>query len=193
MMGRIGSISLNIPSMVMNLLPLRLSLRPDMNFHEAVSQVAKEIRNIRRHQKYRHEDMRRDLKLLGENRRLFGPQVNVMPFDYALDFAGAPGTVHNLSAGPVDDLSINVYDRADGSGMRVDFDANPEVYSAEDIENHQKRFLLLLESAVKDQTQKSAHSTFCLKVNVSAYWKAGMTRARPRSRKVCRSCFTNRP
>ncbi|UHC63916.1 non-ribosomal peptide synthetase [Bacillus sp. FCW2] len=154
MMGRIGSISLNIPSMVMNLLPLRLSLRPDMNFHEAVSQVAKEIRNIRRHQKYRHEDMRRDLKLLGENRRLFGPQVNVMPFDYALDFAGAPGTVHNLSAGPVDDLSINVYDRADGSGMRVDFDANPEVYSAEDIENHQKRFLLLLESAVKDQTQK---------------------------------------
>lgn len=154
MMGRIGSISLNIPSMTMNLLPLRLSLRPDMNVHETVSQVAKEIRSIRRHQKYRHEDLRRDLKLLGENRRLFGPQVNVMPFDYALDFAGVPGTVHNLSAGPVDDLSINVYDRADGRGLRVDFDANPEVYSAEDIENHQKRFLLPLESALKDQTQK---------------------------------------
>ncbi|MCC9024348.1 amino acid adenylation domain-containing protein [Bacillus nakamurai] len=154
MMGRIGSISLNIPIMAMNLLPLRLSLRPDMSFHEAVSQVSKEIRSIRRHQKYRHEDLRRDLKLIGENRRLFGPLINVMPFDYGLDFAGAKGTVHNLSAGPVDDLSINVYDRSDGSGLRVDFDANPEVYSAQDAKDHQNRFLLLLETAVHNQTEK---------------------------------------
>ncbi|MBT2574895.1 amino acid adenylation domain-containing protein [Bacillus sp. ISL-51] len=154
MMGRIGSISLNIPSMAMNLLPLRLSLRPDMCFQEVVSQVSKEIRNIRRHQKYRHEDLRRDLKLIGENRRLFGPLINVMPFDYKLDFAGARGTVHNLSAGPVDDLSINVYDRSDGSGLRADFDANPEVYSAQDAKDHQKRFLLLLETAVQNQMEK---------------------------------------
>ena len=49
--------------------------------------------------------------MIGENHRLFGPQINLMPFDYGLDFAGARGTTHNLSAGPVDDLSINVYDR----------------------------------------------------------------------------------
>ena len=40
--------------------------------------VFKEIQDVRRHHKYRHEELRRDLKL-GENQRLFGPLVNVMP------------------------------------------------------------------------------------------------------------------
>ncbi|MGG1243884.1 amino acid adenylation domain-containing protein [Bacillus cabrialesii] len=147
MMGRIGSASLNVPAMVMNLLPLRLSVSTSMSFSELIHQISREIRSIRRHHKYRHEELRRDLKLIGENHRLFGPQINLMPFDYGLDFAGARGTTHNLSAGPVDDLSINVYDRTDGSGLRIDVDANPEVYSESDIKLHQQRILQLLQMA----------------------------------------------
>ncbi|MCY7808188.1 non-ribosomal peptide synthetase DhbF [Bacillus spizizenii] len=147
MMGRIGSASLNVPAMVMNLLPLRLSVSSSMSFSELIQQISREIRSIRRHHKYRHEELRRDLKLIGENHRLFGPQINLMPFDYGLDFAGAQGTTHNLSAGPVDDLSINVYDRTDGSGLRIDVDANPEVYSESDIKLHQQRILQLLQTA----------------------------------------------
>ncbi|MEC0596264.1 non-ribosomal peptide synthetase DhbF [Bacillus spizizenii] len=147
MMGRIGSASLNVPAMVMNLLPLRLSVSFSMSFSELIQQISREIRSIRRHHKYRHEELRRDLKLIGENHRLFGPQINLMPFDYGLDFAGAQGTTHNLSAGPVDDLSINVYDRTDGSGLRIDVDANPEVYSESDIKLHQQRILQLLQTA----------------------------------------------
>ncbi|MCY7930172.1 non-ribosomal peptide synthetase DhbF [Bacillus inaquosorum] len=147
MMGRIGSASLNVPAMVMNLLPLRLSVSSSMSFSELIQQISREIRSIRRHHKYRHEELRRDLKLIGENHRLFGPQINLMPFDYGLDFAGARGTTHNLSAGPVDDLSINVYDRTDGSGLRIDVDANPEVYSESDIKLHQQRILQLLQMA----------------------------------------------
>ncbi|MEC1528974.1 non-ribosomal peptide synthetase DhbF [Bacillus spizizenii] len=147
MMGRIGSASLNVPAMVMNLLPLRLSVSSSMSFSELIQQISREIRSIRRHHKYRHEELRRDLKLIGENHRLFGPQINLMPFDYGLDFAGARGTTHNLSAGPVDDLSINVYDRTDGSGLRIDVDANPEVYSKSNIKLHQQRILQLLQTA----------------------------------------------
>ena len=147
MMGRIGSASLNVPAMVMNLLPLRLTVSSSMSFYELIQQISREIRSIRRHHKYRHEELRRDLKLIGENHRLFGPQINLMPFDYGLDFAGVLGTTHNLSAGPVDDLSINVYDRTDGSGLRIDVDANPEVYSESDIKLHQRRILQLLQTA----------------------------------------------
>ncbi|MEC0532316.1 non-ribosomal peptide synthetase DhbF [Bacillus spizizenii] len=147
MMGRLGSASLNVPAMVMNLLPLRLSVSSSMSFSELIQQISREIRSIRRHHKYRHEELRRDLKLIGENHRLFGPQINLMLFDYGLDFAGAQGTTHNLSAGPVDDLSINVYDRTDGSGLRIDVDANPEVYSESDIKLHQQRILQLLQTA----------------------------------------------
>ncbi|MCY8532791.1 amino acid adenylation domain-containing protein [Bacillus vallismortis] len=147
MMGRIGSASLKVPAMVMNLLPLRLSVSSSMSFSELIQQISREIRSLRRHHKYRHEELRRDLKLIGENHRLFGPQINLMPFDYGLDFAGARGTTHNLSAGPVDDLSINVYDRTDGRGLRIDIDANPEVYSEFDIQLHQQRILQLLQTA----------------------------------------------
>lgn len=146
MMSRLGSVSLRIPSMVMNLVPLRLSVQPDMSLAELAVQVSKEIRQVRRHQGYRHEELRRDLKLLGDNRRLFGPQINIMPFDYGLNFAGHRAISHNLSAGPVDDLAINVYDKSDGSGVRIDVDANPAVYSEADHAAHQRRFLRFLET-----------------------------------------------
>nr|WGD65500.1 condensation domain-containing protein [Bacillus subtilis] len=71
MMGRIGSASLNVPAMVMNLLPLRLTVSSSMSFSELIQQISREIRSIRRHHKYRHEELRRDLKLIGENHRLF--------------------------------------------------------------------------------------------------------------------------
>ncbi|ASS75853.1 non-ribosomal peptide synthetase [Tumebacillus algifaecis] len=146
MMCRLGSVALKIPGMVMNLLPLRLAVRPDMSLAELATQVASEIRQVRRHQGFRQEELRRELKLLSGNRRLFGPQVNIMPFDYSLNFAGHRGITHNLSAGPVDDMSINVYDRSDGSGLRIDVDANPANYSAEELVAHQRRFLQFLET-----------------------------------------------
>ncbi|MFH8585287.1 amino acid adenylation domain-containing protein [Streptomyces celluloflavus] len=145
MMGRLGSAALRIPGMVMNVLPLRLTVTPQATFAELTRQVVLGIRAARRHQRYRYEDIRRDLGLLGERRALTGPLVNVMPFDYALDFAGAPCTAHNLSAGPVDDLTVNIYDRGDGGGLRIDHDGNPALYTARELAAHQDRFLDLLD------------------------------------------------
>ncbi|MFC5171418.1 non-ribosomal peptide synthetase [Streptomyces mutomycini] len=145
MMGRMGSVSLRVPGMVMNVLPLRLDVSPDATFAELVRQVVLGIREVRRHQRFRYEDIRRDLRLLGENRGLVGPLVNVMPFDYAVDFAGAPARARNLSAGPVDDLTVNIYDRADGRGLRIDHDGNPALYADGELAAHQERFLNLVE------------------------------------------------
>ncbi|MFF2136335.1 amino acid adenylation domain-containing protein [Streptomyces sp. NPDC058193] len=145
MMGRMGSVSLRVPGMVMNVLPLRLDVSPGATFAELVRQVVLGIREVRRHQRFRYEDIRRDLRLLGENRGLVGPLVNVMPFDYDVDFAGAPARARNLSAGPVDDLTVNIYDRADGRGLRIDHDANPRLYGDRELTAHQERFLHLVE------------------------------------------------
>ncbi|MFK0173296.1 amino acid adenylation domain-containing protein [Streptomyces sp. NPDC090306] len=145
MMGRMGSVALRVPGMVMNVLPLRLTVSPDATFAELVRRVVLGIREVRRHQRYRYEDIRRDLGLLGEGRGLVGPLVNVMPFDYGADFAGSPARARNLSAGPVDDLTVNVYDRADGRGLRVDHDGNPALYGRADLAAHQDRFLHLLD------------------------------------------------
>ncbi|PSJ26619.1 non-ribosomal peptide synthetase [Streptosporangium nondiastaticum] len=144
MMGRMGSVALRVPGMVMNVLPLRLTVTPGTTFAELVHQTVLGIRAARRHQRYRYEDIRRDLGLLGEGRPLTGPLVNVMPFDYGLTFDGARSDAHNLAPGPVDDLTIGIYDRADGSGLRIDHDANPARYGQDELAAHQARFLDLL-------------------------------------------------
>lgn len=143
-MSRLGSAAIRVPCMAMNIVPLRVSVRPDASLLTVAREVAAELKVIRPHLRYRYEQLRRDLKRVGGQRRLFGPVVNIMPFDYALRFAGMPAIAHNLSAGPVEDLSLGIYARSDGGGIRVDFDANPACYGADRLAAHQREFLGLL-------------------------------------------------
>ncbi|NVJ07532.1 myxochelin non-ribosomal peptide synthetase MxcG [Myxococcus sp. AM001] len=152
-MTRLGSAAIRVPCMAMNIVPLRVPVRPDAGLFAVARDVAAELRAMRPHLRYRYEQLRRDLKRVGGQRRLFGPVVNIMPFDYALRFAGIPAFAHNLSAGPVEDLSIGMYARSDGSGLRVDFDANPACYKPDVLDAHQRGFLQLLESLVASPEQ----------------------------------------
>ncbi|MFJ6894103.1 amino acid adenylation domain-containing protein [Streptomyces hokutonensis] len=147
-MGRLGSVSLRVPCMVRNILPLRVPVTPDDTLRDLATRVSRELRAGLPHQRYRYEQLRRDLKLVGGRRRLSGPGVNIMPFPYDLRFAGHPSTVHNVSAGPVDDLAVNVYDRSDGTGLRIALDANPELYAKAEVAGLQKGLLALLDGAV---------------------------------------------
>src|SRR4029077_15546678 len=152
-MGRLGAISRRTPGMLSNVLALRLKVHPGVSLAELLSQVAQQIRRALLHQRDRTEDLLRDLGLLAHDQKLFGTSVNVMPFDYDLRFAGHRTTAHDLANGPVDDLSILVYDRADSNGVRIDFDANPALYSIDELANHQQRFLRLLGTIAADLSQ----------------------------------------
>lgn len=152
-MGRLGSASLRVPCMAMNIVPLRIAVRPDAGLYALARDVAAEMKAARPHLRYRYEQLRRDLRLVGGQRKLFGPVVNIMPFDYALDFAGVPGTAHNISAGPVEDLSFGFHARSGGTALRVDLDANPACYTEAALEEHQRGFLQLLESLLAQPEQ----------------------------------------
>ncbi len=142
-----------IPGMVSNVVPLRLSVRPDMSPSLLIRHVTEETREVVIHQRYRGEDLHRDLGLRGNVGTFFAPIINVMPFDCDLRFAGYRATARNISAGFID-LSFTVRGRRDGSGLRIDFDAHPEVCSHDDLTTHQRRFLSLLEAiAVADPDQ----------------------------------------
>ncbi len=144
-MCRLTPTARRTPSMVMNILPLRVRVNGAGTVGELVAEVDARARQGMRHQRFRSEELRRELGLLGSDRRLFGPIVNIMPFDYGLAFAGHRATTHNLAGGPIDDLRIAVYDRSDESGLRFDFDANPAVYDEEDLAAHQERFVRVLD------------------------------------------------
>ncbi|MEU3278877.1 amino acid adenylation domain-containing protein [Streptomyces antibioticus] len=149
-MGRLGSVSLRVPAMVRNILPLRVPVAPDDSLRVLAPRLSRELRAGLPHQRYRYEQLRRDLKLVGGRRRLSGPGVNIMPFEYDLKFAGHPSTVHNVSAGPVDDLAVNVYDRGDGTGLRIAVDTNPDLYTRAETAAFQEELLALLTAALTD-------------------------------------------
>ncbi|MGY3901249.1 amonabactin biosynthesis non-ribosomal peptide synthetase AmoF [Aeromonas lusitana] len=132
MMNRIGSASLTVPCMQMNITPLAFELGEEMSLVVAAGAVAKAKRGVRKHQHYRYELLRRDLGLVGGDKRLFGPLVNIMPFDHARRFGPIEAHILNISAGPVEDLTIEVQVGADGQ-PRLDLDANPGCYQTADL------------------------------------------------------------
>ncbi|WP_189269964.1 condensation domain-containing protein, partial [Actinomadura citrea] len=142
--GRTTQIALDTPAMLATILPLRVHVRPDMTVDELVRAATRASARALRHQHYRREDLLRDLKLLGERRRLHGPVINIMAFDYRLDFAGLPARMHAITTGPIDDLSINIYDNFDGAGMRVDFEAHPDLYTEGQVATHLDRYIRFL-------------------------------------------------
>ncbi|MFC4070636.1 amino acid adenylation domain-containing protein, partial [Actinoplanes subglobosus] len=145
MMGRLGSVAANVPVTAVNVLPLRIAVRPADTVGELIARVAAQIRAIRPHQRYRGEDIRRDLGLVGGERRLVGPWVNIKPFGSTLDFGGAVGAPRYVSAGPVDDLSITLDDRG-GDVLELAVDANPARYRESDVDGHTTRLAALLDA-----------------------------------------------
>ncbi|MFI5800202.1 amino acid adenylation domain-containing protein [Streptomyces sp. NPDC051677] len=143
--GRESETELGTPGMASNVLPLRLAVRPDTPAVDLVRQAAGATRDLLAHQRFRGEDLRRALDWPQDGRRFFGPVVNIMAFGPEVRFDGHPTTRHNLSTGPVEDLAVNVYDRADGQGIRVDLDASPEHHTEAELTAHHRRFVHFVE------------------------------------------------
>ncbi|MFE0173786.1 amino acid adenylation domain-containing protein [Streptomyces sp. NPDC059002] len=134
--NRRGPAALRTPAMTVNVLPLRIAVRPRDTGAELLRRVVLEVRAVRRHQRYPQADLRRDLALGTAGEPLTGPMVNIKPFESDLDFAGLPGTVHNLAAGPVEDLAVGASPRADGR-LRLSLDANAGRYADAELARHE--------------------------------------------------------
>ncbi|WP_083893226.1 non-ribosomal peptide synthetase [Nocardia veterana] len=134
--------------MLSNIVPLRLRIG-DATWAQLLQQARIEVAGALRHQRYRHEDIRRDAGMegLATRRALFGPLANIMLFRSDLTLGDTVGRYHVLSTGPVEDMSLNVY-YGDSDRVHVDFEANPNLYRADDLARHHARFLRFLERLV---------------------------------------------
>ncbi|HEY9314179.1 amino acid adenylation domain-containing protein, partial [Williamsia sp.] len=134
--------------MVSNIVPLRLTVAPDTTISRLITDVQTELTGALRRQLYRHEDIRRDIgqgtsRDIGQGagrRGLFGPSVNLMMFHPVLELGDVVGHLHVLTTGPVEDLSMNLYPGVSGSNLRVDFEANPQLYTEAELTTHHQRF-----------------------------------------------------
>lgn len=127
-MNRLGSRALSVPCMHMNIVPLALQCRPLEPVAQVAAQLSRTLRDIRPHQRYRYEHMRQDQRRQGQRGRIFGPVLNLMPFDRRLSMPELDVSTHTLSAGPVEDLVINLSWQEPEAALRISVEGNPFLY-----------------------------------------------------------------
>ncbi|MFJ3891663.1 amino acid adenylation domain-containing protein [Streptomyces sp. NPDC090083] len=142
--ARRGPGTQNVPGMVANQLPLKLTVDPARTWGHLLTQVARELGELLVHQSLPYEELRRELDLVRDDGQLFGIVVNVLPLRGDLRFGGHPTHPRPLPGGTVLDLNISVRRGPGGEILLVDFEANPGRYTQQQLDAHQRRFVTYL-------------------------------------------------
>ncbi|MFC0452870.1 condensation domain-containing protein, partial [Rhodococcus jostii] len=142
--------------MVANVLPIRLAAGPTTTVRDLVDLARRELTGALRHQRYRYEDIRRDIGLGGAASSTFGPVVNMMFFDSEIRLGNAGGRYHILRSGLLEDLQVNLVRSGSNSPLSIEFHGNPHLFSQRELAHHHRRFLAYLERFVTVAPQSAA-------------------------------------
>lgn len=141
LMNRVASASARVPTTTMNVVPLVVAADETDTPADVVARVGEGMRDARRHGRYRSETLRRELGRVGGGRRLFGPLVNVLPFQQLPAIEGVETTFEVLGAGPVDDLTVTVRGGRAEEGLALEIDTNPRLHDLTGTQAHADRLL----------------------------------------------------
>ncbi|MDP0398344.1 non-ribosomal peptide synthetase [Tsukamurella strandjordii] len=133
LMCRSGGVALRTPAMAVNVLPLRITVRGGDRLTDLSARVADVMRRMRTHQRYRGEDLPRDLSTPTVGALLHGRGINLKAFDLTLDFAGSQGTMRNVAGGPPEDYGLSVIPTVAG-GLLLGFEVDERAASQEQVQ-----------------------------------------------------------
>ena len=135
LLGRAGRLARHTPSMATNVGYLRLDRLWCGSLGDLIDQVSRQSARVVRHQRYRHETLRRELlPNLGDTTADFARlAVNLMFFDQEVRFGDLPSRTHVLSHGPVADLNLVVNAVSSLDGVDVILYGNGELYGEDDL------------------------------------------------------------
>ena len=142
----LGTASAQTGCTAVNVLPVQVAATGPIaqSLHLVKEQYARNAE----HPLARQEDLERTAR--NAQSRLFGAQINVVPFDAVLPLA-APSKdesgsavptarIHNISAGPVADATFTLRGMPGrGNSISCEIDMNPALYTAEELERHAAR------------------------------------------------------
>ena len=142
----LGSASAQTGCTAVNVLPVQVAATGPIA--ESLHSVKEQYARNAEHPLARQEDLERTAR--NAQSRLFGAQINVVPFDAVLplaapskDGSGAPvptARIHNISAGPVADATFTLRGMPGrGNNISCEIDMNPALYTAEELERHAAR------------------------------------------------------
>ena len=142
----LGTASAQTGCTAVNVLPVQVAATGPIA--ESLHSVKEQYARNAEHPLARQEDLERTAR--NAQSRLFGAQINVVPFDAVLplaapakDESGAPvptARIHNISAGPVADATFTLRGMPGrGNSISCEIDMNPALYTAEELERHATR------------------------------------------------------
>ncbi|MFF4379835.1 amino acid adenylation domain-containing protein [Kitasatospora sp. NPDC001547] len=134
----------SIPGMLANYLPLRVPVRPTVTKAGLLRRTSRELAQVLRHQRHRVSAIRRAMGLRSDDRRPFGPFVNLLPQQTELALGPCTARVVNLSTGLIDDLMVTVVETA-GAGIELHLNGNPDRYTGAEIDGHLARLVAFLD------------------------------------------------
>ncbi|SUA45157.1 Dimodular nonribosomal peptide synthase [Nocardia africana] len=141
--GRHSAILRRSGGMVANVVPLRVRVGA-RSVGELIDAVQGELTSALRRQRYRQEDIFRDLGIARDETASFGPAVNLMMIDNDVVLGETTGRLHVLTSGPTADLFVNIYPGAGRDSTHIDFQGNPNIYQPDELAGHHRRFLMFL-------------------------------------------------
>lgn len=142
----LGTVSAQTGCTAVNVLPVQVAATGSIA--ESLHSVKEQYARNAEHPLARQEDLERTAR--NAQSRLFGAQINVVPFDAVLplaapskDESGAAvptARIHNISAGPVADATFTLRGMPGrGNSISCEIDMNPALYTAEELERHAAR------------------------------------------------------
>lgn len=144
----LGAASAQTGCTAVNVLPVQVAATGPIA--ESLHSVKEQYARNAEHPLARQEDLERIAR--HAQSRLFGAQINVVPFDAVLPLA-APSKdesgsvrpvptarIHNISAGPVADATFTLRGMPGrGNSISCEIDMNPALYTAKELERHAAR------------------------------------------------------
>jgi hypothetical protein len=128
-----------------NVVPLRLSSGAGMTVGDASMAAGRELAGALSRQRHRQEDIAREVGVIGDRAASFGPTIELMLADSEVPLGPLDGALHVLTTGRVDDLTVRVRPGAVEGATRIDFLANPDLYSETELRRLHQRFLVFVE------------------------------------------------
>lgn len=166
-MSRLGSVGANIPALLVNILPLYVSLTQGETSQQFLKRMARVLRQQRTHGRYRIEQIAIDQNLPEQSRYFFSPLINVLPFKSPV-FTHCQVAREVLASGPGDGFNITYREMQDHQGLLFNLDADGHMTSAAEFAAHQRDLPVFLARALSPEGLSAALETLTFESKVDS-------------------------
>lgn len=143
-LNRLGEPMRRTIGLATNVIPVRVLIDQDESFDALVRRFARIMREAYRHQRYRWEELRRDLGFAGRSRAAFAALVNYVPIGDPISLAGSEVQLRQLPNGHEDNIQFIYYGGRKPGSKHLHLVANAARYDLPEVSAHHQRFCDML-------------------------------------------------